>query len=145
MKLYELLSLYTNDNFYISINGLCEEWAEGVEALKNEPYFEEYRNKKVTSLAILDTNNRPELCIEVSNIGLWVEDQIVNCSDYDMDEVKRHCKEISDLEREVFDVTEIYSHLIDASNIEIVLYALTSCKLDIKKYLKAAKDCYEVE
>ena len=67
MRLRDVLNKFTNDNFLLTINGVCDEWYGGVEALKNEAYYKDYRNKKVESMAILLTNDTPELIIRIEN------------------------------------------------------------------------------
>ena len=66
MRLQELLNKFTNDDFLITVNGWCEElpFCE-YEKEKEEEYWKKYKNKKVLSMAILTTNEMPELCITI--------------------------------------------------------------------------------
>lgn len=66
MKLQELLNKFTNDDFIITVNGWCDElpFCE-YEEEKKEKYWEKFKNKKIKSLAILTTNEMPELCITI--------------------------------------------------------------------------------
>lgn len=65
MKLRTLLNKFTNSFFLLTIDGVCEEWYGGVEEIKKEDYYKEYRDKKVLGIAILTTNMQPELKIRI--------------------------------------------------------------------------------
>ena len=66
MKLRDILNKFTNSDFLLTINGVCNEWYGGVDELKHEEYYKNYSNKKVVSMAILMTNMYPELCITIA-------------------------------------------------------------------------------
>lgn len=65
MRLRDVLNKFTNSSFLLTINGVCDEWYGGVEELKKEAYYKEYRDKTVKSMAILSTNDKPELIIRI--------------------------------------------------------------------------------
>lgn len=65
MKLKEVLNKFTNDSWLLTINSVCDEWYGGVEELKKEDYYKNYKEKKVIEMAILSTNCMPELCITI--------------------------------------------------------------------------------
>lgn len=66
MKLQELLNKFTNNDFLLTVDGWCDELSfYNYEDEKKEGYWKEYKNKKIKGLAILTTNERPELCIEL--------------------------------------------------------------------------------
>ncbi|KAB0575115.1 hypothetical protein EI53_02242 [Fusobacterium naviforme] len=66
MRLQELLNKFTNADFLLTVDGWCEELSfYDYEEEKREEYWKEYKNKKIKGLAILITNERPELCIEL--------------------------------------------------------------------------------
>lgn len=68
MRLQELLNKFTNTNFLLTVDGWCEEMSfEEYEGEKKEEYWNKYKNKKIKSLAILTTNDMPELCITLEN------------------------------------------------------------------------------
>lgn len=67
MKLRDILNKFTNSSWLLTINGVCDEWYGGVEELKEEDYYKKYRDKKVLSMAILSTNEVPELIITIEN------------------------------------------------------------------------------
>lgn len=61
-----MLNKFTNDSFMITVNGWCEElnfWE--YEEEKKQDYWKKFKDKKVVSMAILTTNERPELCITI--------------------------------------------------------------------------------
>lgn len=63
MKLQTLLNKFTNDTFLITINGLCDEiplWE-----FKELDFWKEYKNCIVKSMAIILTNDKPELMITI--------------------------------------------------------------------------------
>lgn len=66
MTLQEFLNKFTNDDFLITVNGWCEELPfSNYEEEKKEEYWKKYKNRKVKGMAILTTNGRPELCIDI--------------------------------------------------------------------------------
>lgn len=66
MKLRDVLNKFTNASFLLTVNGLCDELSfYEYEEMKKEDYWKEYRDRKVVSMAILETNGQPELCITV--------------------------------------------------------------------------------
>lgn len=66
MRLQELLNKFTNADFLLTVDGWCDELSfYDYEEEKREEYWKEYKNKKIKGLAILITNERPELCIEL--------------------------------------------------------------------------------
>lgn len=66
MKLRELLNKFTDDDFLITIDGLCDEMPfYEYEKEKQQDYWKEYQDRKVIGLAILETNGQPELCIDL--------------------------------------------------------------------------------
>ena len=66
MRLQELLDMFKNCEFLLTVNGLCEELSfYDYEDEKKEDYWEKYKDKKVKSMAILTTNEMPELCITI--------------------------------------------------------------------------------
>lgn len=68
MRLQELLNKFTNTEFLITVNGWCNELSFcNYEDEKKQEYWEKYKNKKVKSMAILTTNYRPELCINIED------------------------------------------------------------------------------
>lgn len=67
MKLKDLLNKFTNDNFLLTINGICTEWYGGSSGLPHEDYYIKYRDKKVIGIAIISTNMMPELCITIED------------------------------------------------------------------------------
>lgn len=64
MKLQTVLNKFTNEDFIITIDGLCDEmpFSEYKEE-KKEDYWKKYKNREIKSFAILLTNDVPELCI----------------------------------------------------------------------------------
>lgn len=67
MRLRDLLNKFTNTSFLLTINGVCDEWYGGVAELKKEDYYKKYRDKRIKSLAILSTNDMPELLITIED------------------------------------------------------------------------------
>lgn len=66
MRVQELLNKFSNDNFLITVDGWCEELSFcEYEDEKKQTYWEQFKNRKIASLAILTTNERPELCISL--------------------------------------------------------------------------------
>ena len=66
MRVQELLNKFTNDSFMITCDGWCEElpFSEYDEE-KKQDYWKKYKDRKIKSLAIITTNERPELCISL--------------------------------------------------------------------------------
>ncbi|WP_418752286.1 hypothetical protein [Frisingicoccus sp.] len=68
MRLQEVLNKFTNIDFLLSVNGLCDEIPfDEYENEKEEAYWKKYKDRKVESMAILTTNERPELCIKIED------------------------------------------------------------------------------
>ena len=65
MRLKDVINMFSNSSFLLTINGVCDEWYGGIEELPNESYYNKYKDKRVLSMAILLTNGMPELCIEI--------------------------------------------------------------------------------
>ena len=66
MRLQELLNKFTNAEFMITVDGMCEELSfYDYEEVKEHEYWKDYKNRKVKSMAIILTNECPELCIEL--------------------------------------------------------------------------------
>ena len=65
MRLRDVLNKFTNSAWLLTINGVCDEWYGDVEELKEQDYYKDYRDKKVISMAIITTNELPELCITI--------------------------------------------------------------------------------
>lgn len=65
MRLRDVLNKFTNSAWLLTINGVCDEWYGGVEKLKEQDYYKDYRDKKVIRMSILMTNEMPELCITI--------------------------------------------------------------------------------
>ncbi len=66
MRLQEVLNKFTNDDFLLTVNGLCDEMPfRRCEDEKKEEYWKKYKDKKVVHMAILETNGIPELCIDI--------------------------------------------------------------------------------
>ena len=66
MRLQEVLNKFTNADFLLTVNGWCEELDFcDYEDEKERNYWKDFKNKRVTDLAILTTNSRPELCITI--------------------------------------------------------------------------------
>ena len=66
MRLQEVLNKFTNSDFLLTVNGWCNELSFcEYEDEKNQEYWKEFKDKKVTGMAILTTNGRPELCIRI--------------------------------------------------------------------------------
>ena len=64
MRLQEVLNKFTNADFLLTVNGWCEELDFcDYEDEKERNYWKDFKNKRVTDLALLTTNGRPELCI----------------------------------------------------------------------------------
>ena len=68
MKLQELLNKFTNTDFLLTVDGWCEELPfYEYENEKKQEDWEKYKNKKVVSLALLTTNEVPELIVKTEN------------------------------------------------------------------------------
>ena len=66
MRLQELLNKFTNANFLLSVEGLCEELSFfEYEEEKKKEYWKKYKNRKIKNLILITTNHKPELCIEL--------------------------------------------------------------------------------
>lgn len=66
MRVQELLNKFANDNFLITVDGWCEELSfREYENEKKQEYWKNLKNRKIASLAILTTNEQPELCISL--------------------------------------------------------------------------------
>ena len=66
MRLQELLNKFTNSGFLLTVNGWCDELSFGeYEDEKKQEYWKMFKDKKVKRMAILITNDRPELCITI--------------------------------------------------------------------------------
>ena len=68
MRLQEVLNKFTNDDFLITVDGMCDElpfWE--YEKIKTEDYWQHYKNREIRTMAILTTNEMPELCISLKN------------------------------------------------------------------------------
>ena len=66
MKLKEVLNKFTNADFLLTVNGWCNELSfYEYEDEKKEEYWKKYKDKNVVSMAIITTNERPELCIKI--------------------------------------------------------------------------------
>ena len=65
MKLQELLNKFTNTDFLLTVNGLCEELPfHEYENEKKQDYWKQYKDRKVVSIALLTTNEVPELIVK---------------------------------------------------------------------------------
>ncbi len=68
MRLQEVLNKFTNTDFLLSVNGLCDEIPfDEYENEKKEDYWRKYKDRRVKSMAILITNERAELCIKIED------------------------------------------------------------------------------
>lgn len=77
MKLQEVLNKFTNQDFLLTVKGWCDELPfYEYENEKAEAYWEKYKNKKVKSMAILTTNDRPELIVNIEDGD--VRDEVVS-------------------------------------------------------------------
>ncbi len=65
MKLCDLLSMFTNSNFLLTIEGVCNEWYSGAELLQDEAEYRKHLDCRVKTMAIICTNGDPELCLEI--------------------------------------------------------------------------------
>ena len=66
MKVQQLLNKFTNEEFLLTCDGWCEElpFSEYDEE-KKQAYWNKYKDRNIKSLAIITTNERPELIIEL--------------------------------------------------------------------------------
>lgn len=64
MKLGEVLNSLSNRSFLLTVDGLCS-GLYGADRLKEEPYYEEHKDRKVKGMSILLTNGMLELHIEL--------------------------------------------------------------------------------
>ena len=68
MRLQELLNKFTNVNFLLTVDGWCDELSfYEYEDEKKQEYWKKYKDRKVKNLAILTTNELPELCVTLEN------------------------------------------------------------------------------
>lgn len=75
MRLQEVLNKFSNTDFLITVNGWCDELPFGeYEDEKKMEYWKKYKNRKVRKMAILTTNGRPELVIQIAEIEIVKED-----------------------------------------------------------------------
>lgn len=68
MTLEDVLSKFTNTDFLLTVDGLCDEWYDGISELEKTEYldiYEKYRDREVKSFALLCTNMEPELIIRL--------------------------------------------------------------------------------
>lgn len=66
MRLQEVLNKFRNADFLLTVNGWCEKLDFcDYEDEKERNYWKDFKNKRVTDLALLTTNGRPELCITI--------------------------------------------------------------------------------
>lgn len=66
MKLEELMEVLGDGTACFSILPYCEEYGDGLESLKNEPWYEEVKNKIVTSVVTIGGGvYKVETCIEL--------------------------------------------------------------------------------
>lgn len=67
MKLKDVLNKVTNNSFFLTISGVCNEWYGGVEDFKKTDYYKKYKNKIVKEMILFSTNSTPELCIVIEH------------------------------------------------------------------------------
>lgn len=68
MKLKELMNIMGDGTAYFSILPYCEEYGQGLEALKREPWYREIANRKVRRIvAIGGGSYKVETCIELED------------------------------------------------------------------------------
>lgn len=68
MRLQEVLNKFTNDVFLLSVNGWCEEMPfYEYENEKKQDYWKIFKDRKVKSMAIIITNNKPEFRITIES------------------------------------------------------------------------------
>lgn len=68
MRVQELLNKFTNASFILTCEGWCCEMPfDEYEDEKKQDYWKKYKNRRIKSLAILTTNEQPELYIELDN------------------------------------------------------------------------------
>ena len=66
MKLQEVLDKFFNSMFLITVDDWCCELPfSEYESEKKEPYWDEFKNKKVKAMSIIKTNSMPELVIRL--------------------------------------------------------------------------------
>jgi vacuolar-type H+-ATPase subunit I/STV1 len=67
MRLQEVLNKFTNTSFLLSVEGWCDELPfDEYEQEKKQDYWKKYRDRKVLSMALITTNDQPELCIHIA-------------------------------------------------------------------------------
>lgn len=68
MRVQELLNKFTNAEFILSVDGWCDELPfSEYENEKKADYWKEFKDRKIKSLAIITTNERPELCLTLED------------------------------------------------------------------------------
>lgn len=68
MKVQELLNKFTYSDFLLTCEGWCDELPfHKYEEEKKQEYWKKYKNRTIKSLAILTTNDRPELYIRLED------------------------------------------------------------------------------
>lgn len=66
MRLKEVLDKFSNADFVLTVDGLCDELSfYEYQNEKKEKYWEIYENREIRSMAILTTNGQPELYIKL--------------------------------------------------------------------------------
>lgn len=67
MKLQTVLNKFINNDFILTVNGLCDEmpFSEYLE-MKQADYWKNYKNREVKDFAIILTNYKPELLITIN-------------------------------------------------------------------------------
>lgn len=66
MKLGEVLNKFANVSFLLTVDGLCSGLYGGVEEIRYESRYREYKERDVREMLIITTNGMPEL-----RISLW--------------------------------------------------------------------------
>lgn len=68
MKLKNVLNKFSNADFLLTIDGVCDELSfYEYEEEKKQEYWKNYKDKNIKSMAILTTNERPELYIHLED------------------------------------------------------------------------------
>ena len=68
MRVQELLNKFTTENFIITCDGWCDELPfSDYDEEKKQDYWIKYKDRKIKNLAIITTNEQPELCITLEN------------------------------------------------------------------------------
>ena len=64
MRLQELLNKFENEEFLLTVHGLCDELSfYEYQDMKKDEYWKAYKDKKVKNMALLITHELPELLI----------------------------------------------------------------------------------